>query len=265
MSILQQIVRSTSERVMRRKASLPLAEVRKRLRDIAPPRDFRTAITRKGDGIRLIAEIKKASPSKGLLRQDFDPPRIAAIYEQGPVDAISVLTEEDYFLGSPVHVARVKAVTSKPVLKKDFVLDEYQICEARLFGADAVLLIAAILDSSQAAEYLQLAAELGLGVLFEVHDEGDLEKALAVDADTLGINNRDLRTFQVNLDTTMRLKKEIPEGKTVVSESGISDREDVERLDEAGIDAMLVGTSLMRSSDIAGKIRELMTSRPRSG
>ncbi|HSB52296.1 MAG TPA: indole-3-glycerol phosphate synthase TrpC [Dissulfurispiraceae bacterium] len=261
MDILRQIVARKRDRLRDLKSSVPLSELKRRLHDLDSPRGFRDAVTRGNRGIRLIAELKQASPSKGLLRKDFDPVEIASIYERSLVDAVSVLTEEDFFQGKPEYVRMVKAVTSKPVLRKDFIFDEYQLYEARCLHADAILLIAAILERSQAEEFLHLAGELSLGVLFEVHDEDDLDKALFLDADILGINNRDLRTLKVDLQTTLRLKRDIPVGKTVVSESGITDRNDVESLDAAGIDAMLIGTSLMQAPDITRKILDLMAIR----
>ncbi len=264
MDILHQIVARKRDRLRHLKSSLPLSELKRRLRDLDSPRDFRGAVTRGDRGIRLIAELKHASPSKGLLRRNFDPAEIASIYERSLVDAVSVLTEEDYFQGKPEYVRIVRAVTAKPVLRKDFIFDEYQLYEARYLHADAILLIAAILERSQAEEFLHLARELSLGVLFEVHDEGDLEKALSLNADILGINNRDLRTLKVDLETTLKLKRDIPKGRTIVSESGIRDRNDVESLDAAGIDAMLIGTSLMQAADISQKIRDLMAPDPGS-
>lgn len=221
-------------------------------------RDFGSAIKRNGEKIKLIAELKKASPSKGLIRKDFDPIKICSIYDEKNVNAISVLTEEDFFQGHLSYIKTVKDIASKPILRKDFIFDEYQIYESRVNHADAILLIAAILEKNQAKEYLHLAEELGLHVLFEVHDEYDLEKALSIDADIIGINNRNLKTLKIDLTTTFRLKKDIPRGKTVVSESGIKDRNDVIKLQDAGVDAMLIGTSLMEAEDIGRKIDEFM-------
>jgi indole-3-glycerol phosphate synthase len=228
-----------------------------RIKDCEASRDFRSAIHRRGDTIKLIAEIKKASPSKGLIRTDFDPLKIAEIYESGSVNAISVLTEKDFFQGDLTYIRQVKAVSTKPVLRKDFIFDEYQIYESRANGADAILLIAAILDLIKAAEFYHLASELGLAVLFEVHDEDDLAIAMHVDTDIIGINNRNLKTLTINLETTLRLKALIPAGKIIVSESGIRTRKDVVSLQDNGIDAMLIGTSFMESPDIGSKIEEL--------
>ncbi|NTU43852.1 MAG: indole-3-glycerol phosphate synthase TrpC [Nitrospirales bacterium] len=260
MNVLTKIVQKKAERLKATKTSIPLAELKARLADREETRDFSSAVKRKGkeDRIRLIAEIKKASPSKGLIRPDFDPRAIASLYEKGPVSAISVLTEEDFFQGSLSFVPLVKDITRKPVLRKEFIFDEYQVYESRANRADAILLIAAILEKSQASDLLHLAGELGLHVLFEVHDEPDLEKALEIGAGIIGINNRNLKTLEISLTTTYRLKRDIPEGRTVVSESGIRTREDVLALEQAGVDAILVGTSIMASQDIPEKLRDLM-------
>jgi indole-3-glycerol phosphate synthase len=260
MNILTSIVAKKTEKLHVAKVSLPQSELEERIKRITKPRDFKGAIQRHEGPIRLIAEIKKASPSKGLIRSDFDPLKIASIYESKPVSALSVLTEEDYFQGQLSYISQVKDITTKPILRKDFIFDEYQLYESRASGADAVLLIAAVLEQSQAKEYLHLAAELGLTVLFEVHNEEDLEKALRVDAEIIGINNRNLKTLSIDLSTTLRLKKEVPAGKIVVSESGISTRKDVLMLQDNGIDAMLIGTSFMETPDIGRKIDDLLLS-----
>ncbi len=257
MSILVRIVERKKDRLTSAKYRTPLKELKSAIADAEKTRDFREAITR-GDGpIRLITEIKKASPSKGLIRADFDHKEIASLYEQKKVDAISVITEEDFFQGSLVFLSDVRRAVARPVLRKDFIFDEYQIYEARANGADAFLLIASILETGQAAEYLALARELGMAVLFEVHDHAELEKAMTVDAAIIGINNRDLKALSVDMNTSLTLKKEIPEGKVVVSESGIQSREDVLKIESAGIDALLVGTCLMASPDIGVMIDRL--------
>ena len=258
MSVLANIVAKKLDRIAYAKGAVPVNELKKRLRDTGGTRDFAGALRRDGGAIRLIAEIKKASPSKGVIRTDFDPVKIASVYEECPVSAVSVLTEEDFFQGRLSFLRAVKDVTSRPVLRKDFIVDEYQIYESGVNGADAILLIAAILDKGQAGEYLRLAGELGLHVLFEVHNEGDLEKALAAGAGVIGINNRDLETLRIDLSTTLRLKKDIPGGKIIVSESGIGGRDDVLKLAGAGVDAMLIGTSLMEAEDIGRKVGTLM-------
>jgi len=258
MDILQKIVEEKSKRLTHVKISVPLNELKDRLMDVEKTRDFKSAVKRNSEGIRLIAEIKKASPSKGVIRKDFDPIDIASIYNEKPVSAISVLTEEDFFQGHLSYIELVKNITSKPILRKDFIFDEYQIYESRANHADAILLIAAILPKNQAEEYLHMSKEIGLSVLFEVHDEDDLEKALLINADIIGINNRNLKTLKIDLSTTLRLKRHIPEYKIIVGESGIKDRADMVKLQDAGIDAVLIGTSLMMAKDIGKKIDELM-------
>ncbi|HEX8947844.1 MAG TPA: indole-3-glycerol phosphate synthase TrpC [Dissulfurispiraceae bacterium] len=262
MSILSTILEKKLERVKHAKSLASADELRKRLRDLPATRDFAGAIKREGGDVRLIAEIKKASPSKGVIRKDFDPLSIASIYEKKGANAVSVLTEEDFFQGRLSFVREVKGVTSRPVLRKDFIFDEYQIYESRVHGADAILLIAAVLERDQAKEYLHLASELGLHVLFEIHDEEDLGKALLVDPRIIGINNRNLKTLKIDLSTTLRLQKDIPREKTLVSESGIKDREDVAKLGDAGIDAMLIGTSFMEAEDIGRRIDTLTRRSP---
>ncbi len=219
-------------------------------------RDFRGAIKRNTDRIRLIGEIKAASPSKGIIRKDIDPLKIASIYEQ-KVDAISVITEEDFFLGSLSYLEEVKKIVTKPVLRKDFIIDEYQIYESYLSGADAILLIASILGRDQSKRFLTLAKELGMSVLYEIHNEEELKNALEIDAEIIGINNRDLKTMNIDLNTTLRLRPLIPSNKVVVSESGIKSREHARLMEEAGIDAILVGTVLMEASDIEAMIDSL--------
>lgn len=256
MSILEGIIEKKKERLRLAKSKIPFSDLRAIISDLEEARDFKKAIKRNGS-IRLIAEIKKASPSRGIIRTDFDPATIASVYEEKAVDAVSVITEEDFFLGNPDYIKIVKDRVTRPILRKDFIFEEYQIYESRAFGADAILLIGAILDRVQAGEYLHMAKELGLAVVFEIHDYHDLEKAFRIEADIIGINNRDLKTLKVDINTTFLLKKEIPSDRLTVSESGIKSREDALRLDLAGIDAMLIGTTLMESEDIGKKIEEL--------
>ncbi len=258
MSVLAKIVDKKRERVAAAKSRRTVPDLRALISGLEGPRDFARAVKREADGPgRLIAVLKKASPSKGLIRPGFDHREIAAVYEAKGVDAMSVLTEEDFFQGSLGYIADVRAITTRPLLRKDFLFDEYQIYEARASQSDAILLIAAILEKGQAAEYLGLAAELGMAVLFEVHDARELEMALEIDAPIIGINNRNLRTLRIDLDTTFQLRREIPANRTVVSESGISSPEDVRRLMAASVDAMLVGSSFMASADIGRKIDDL--------
>ncbi len=259
MGILQEIVSKKKERLKDSWFHTSIRELKKKIGDIGRPRDFRSAIKRStGEKIRLIAEIKKASPSKGIIKREFNHLAIAGIYEEKSVNAVSVLTEEDFFQGSLTFLPDIKKVTARPLLRKDFIFDEYQIYESRAYEADAILLIASILEKSQAAEYLHLAGELGLSVLFEVHDFKELEMALMTNCDIIGINNRDLITLKIDMNTTFNLKKEIPSGKIIVSESGIRTAEDVRRLEDSGVDAMLIGTTFMEAEDIGRKIDELM-------
>lgn len=257
MSVLLRIVEQKKVRIASAKAKRPVAELMSLISGVERPRDFAGAVRGNAGQLRLIAELKKASPSRGLIRPDFNHKKIASIYEAKGVDALSVLTEEDFFQGNIDYLPEVRAITSRPLLRKDFIVDDYQIFEARAYQADAVLLIAAILERNQAAEYLGCARELGMAVLFEVHDRKELEMALLIEAPIIGINNRNLKTLAIDLDTTFQLRREIPEGKIVVSESGISRHEDVLKLLGAGVDAMLVGSSFMASPDIGRKIDEL--------
>jgi indole-3-glycerol phosphate synthase len=210
-----------------------------------------------GEGVALIAEVKKASPSAGLIRQDFDPVHIARAYERGGAACISVLTDERFFQGSLAHLRLVRSAVDLPLLRKDFILDPVQVLEARALGADAYLLIAAALAEGELGKLLAAGRELGMDALVEVHDEGDLGVALEAGADLIGINNRDLRTFQVGLDVTERLAPLVPAGVVVVAESGIRTCADVRRLKACGIRAVLVGEALMRAADIEAATREL--------
>ncbi len=240
---------------------IEVAELRKRgiisPGEVDPPRGFQQALT-SYPGIALIAEAKKASPSKGVICEDFRPAEIARRYEAGGAQCISVLTDEKFFQGHLDYLSLVRKTVKLPVLRKDFTIDELQIKEARAHGADAVLLIAAILSQNQMAEFLAYAHELGMDVLVEVHDERELEMALAINSPLIGINNRNLNDFSVDLNTTLRLKKEIPAGIPVVSESGIRNVDDIKHLAAHDICAVLVGESLMRAGDKDGSLRELM-------
>jgi indole-3-glycerol phosphate synthase len=215
--------------------------------EIDPPRGFMQALV-DAPGVAVIAEAKKASPSKGVIAPDFDPVKIARNYQEGGACAMSVLTDEDFFQGSLSYIPLVRNAVNLPVLRKEFIIDPLQIQEASVYGADAILLIAAILDRSRLQEFRLQAEELGMDVLVEVHNEQELESALAAESRLIGINNRNLNDFSVDLDTTFRLQREIPAGIPVVSESGISSREDMLRLQNAGVTAALIGESLMRSS-----------------
>lgn len=208
----------------------------------------------------MIAEVKKASPSKGLIRPDFEPVTIAKTYESAGASAISVLTDEKYFQGSIEYLKSIRQAVDLPLLRKDFVIDAYQIYEARAAGADAILLIVAALSREQLVEFGGLARELGMGALIEVHTAEELDVALSTDEPIIGINNRNLQTFETTLDTTIELASRIPSDRVIVSESGIFTRADVERLTAAGVDAILVGESLMREPDPGVKVRELLGS-----
>jgi indole-3-glycerol phosphate synthase len=259
MGILQAIVSKKKQALGAVQAVIPLRELKLKIANIQKPRDFRTAVKRPlKEAIKLIAEIKKASPSEGIIRENFDHRAIANVYGKKHVHAISVLTEEDFFMGNLAFLPEVKNIASKPILRKDFIFDAYQIYESRAYEADAILLIAAILEKNQAAEYLHLARELGLSVLFEVHDHKELEMALLLSCDIIGINNRNLKTLEIDMSTTFTLRREIPSDKIVVSESGIKNRTDVEKLQEIGIDALLIGSSFMKAEDIGKKIDELI-------
>jgi indole-3-glycerol phosphate synthase len=226
--------------------------------EVGPPRGFMRSLT-DYSGVAIIAEAKKASPSKGVIQPDFDPVRIARRYEAGGAQAMSVLTDVDFFQGSITFLPLVRAAVDLPVLRKDFIIDPLQIEEARLFGADAVLLIAAILDTIQMKDFRQTAEGLGMDVLVEVHDEGELESALAAESRLVGVNNRNLNDFTVDMETTFRLKRLVPDTIPLVSESGISTREDMLRLNKAGVTAALIGESLMRSANQSETLQEFMT------
>lgn len=212
----------------------------------------------KGGGrLSVISEVKKASPSKGLIQPDFDPVKIAVTYEKSGADAISCLTEEFYFQGSSEYFKAIRAEVSLPMIRKDFIFDPYQIYEAKIMGADAVLLIAAVLDDAKLKEYKLIADSLGLDVLAETHSKEELDRVLAADFDIIGINNRNLKTFDVTLDTTAKLAGFIPDGKVIVSESGIKDNSDMKAVRSYGADAVLIGETLMRSGDIAATLERL--------
>ena len=255
--ILDKIVAHKKLEIDSQKRDVPLDEIKKNLSSVGAVRGFKQAISVR-DKINLIAEIKKASPSKGIIRSDFDPEAIARIYESNGAAAISVLTDEKFFQGRLSFLADVRSVTSSvPLLRKDFIIDEYQIYQSRLAGADAILLIAAILNLSTLDRYLNIANEIGLDCLVEVHSGDELDMVLKTDAPIIGINNRDLRTFNTDIQTTAKLSEKVPEDRVIVSESGIFSREDVKFLSKFNVNAVLVGESLMRSDDIGLKVRQL--------
>ena len=224
--------------------------------DVDPPRGFMQALTQSSE-IAVIAEVKKGSPSKGIISPDFNPTAIASSYEKGGADAVSVLTDEKFFYGSLDYIPIIRQAIKLPVIRKDFIIHELQIEEAGNYGADAILLIAAILDQNQIRDYLQMSTELGMDALVEVHDEKELEKSLIAGSRLIGINNRDLRDFTVDLQTTIRLRREIPDSIPVVSESGIKSREDMKMLEDESIAAALIGETFMRSGDREAALREI--------
>ncbi len=225
--------------------------------EVGPPRGF-IAHLAKADGIAVIAEAKKASPSKGVICEDFDPVAIAISYAEGGASALSVLTDVDFFQGSLDYIPAVRAEVNLPVIRKDFIIHEVQISQAHQYGADAILLIAAILDRSQMKDYLQMAGELGMDCLVEVHDEKEAEVSVEAGSALIGVNNRNLRDFTVDINTTIRVKNMIPDDIPVVGESGIRNKDDVRLMDDNGIAAVLVGESLMRASDKAQALRDLL-------
>jgi indole-3-glycerol phosphate synthase len=255
-TVLDRIVESKKREVERAKADVPLGELERRLAQAPAIRDFRLALEQPG-GVNVIAEVKKASPSGGVLRDDFDPVEIALVYETYGAAAISVLTDEPFFQGCLAYLSAVRKAARLPVLRKDFIIDPYQIVEARVAGADAVLLIAEILDDRQLPSLLQETDRLGMHALVELFDPIHLDRVIAAGAELIGINNRDLRTFVTRLEQTLELAPRVPKDRVLVSESGIRSRADVLRLHEAGVRAILVGESLMRAGDIGAKLHEL--------
>lgn len=253
--ILQRIARHKRGEVAERRARRPLPALRAEAESAAPARGFAAAL--RGDPPAVIAEIKRASPSAGVIREAFDPAAIAASYEAAGARCLSVLTDARFFQGDDAHLAAARSACALPVLRKDFIVDPYQVFEARALGADCVLLIAACLDAPALRDCAALAAELGLDALTEVHDRAELGIALALQAPLIGINNRNLRTFETRLDTTIELLGDIPPDIAVVSESGIHTPADVARLRAAGVGAFLVGTAFMRESDPGAALARL--------
>lgn len=259
--VLKNIVAHKRVEVANAKAAAPIEELKSRIGDLEDvPRGFerhlREAVA--SDWTAVIAEVKKGSPSKGIIRADFDPLRIAEIYQNNGATCLSVLTDEQFFLGHLRYLALIREAVSLPLLRKDFICDPYQIYEARSAGADAILLIAAMLELNQLRDFHATARELHLDVLLEVHDEAELEKALATDCRLIGVNNRNLRTFEMDLDTTRRLAQLLPADRFLVAESGINTRSDIVRLQADGARAFLIGESLMREDNIGTKLQELL-------
>lgn len=257
--VLKKILRRKKEEVAERSQSCNLQELRKKLEAVEPPRGFLAAIQSAlaKHQPAIIAEIKKASPSKGVIREQFDAEQIARSYQNGGATCLSVLTDHDFFQGSEIYLAQAKQACNLPVLRKDFIIDPYQVYEARAIGADCILLIVAALDDAVLGELAQLATHLQLDVLVEVHDAEELQRALQLPVPLIGINNRNLRTFETSLDTTLQLLDSVPADRIVVTESAIHSREDVATMREHGVNVFLVGEAFMRAAEPGDKLREL--------
>ncbi|AKL93953.1 indole-3-glycerol phosphate synthase TrpC [Clostridium aceticum] len=254
--ILDKIVAHKKKKVAEEKHQLSLSKLVEKLDCIQPPRNFKNSL-KKENQLTIIAEIKKASPSKGVIRQSFDPLEIAEVYEESCVEAMSVLTEDKFFQGSDDYLKQVRKTTSCPLLRKDFIIEAYQVYQSKLLGADAILLIAAILTKQQLIEFQRIAEQVGLYCLLEVHNEEELDKVLEAGGEIIGINNRNLKTFETTLKTTEKLISSVPKNKVIVSESGIHTREDMQFLQKLGVNAVLIGEGFMVAEDIGKKIREL--------
>jgi indole-3-glycerol phosphate synthase len=256
-TILDKIVTTKQGEIERARSLLPERELRARLADAPPVRDFFTPLA-VGPPIKLIAEVKKSSPSAGIIRADFDPVSIALTYEAHDAACISVLTDEPYFHGRIGYLSQIRAAVGLPVLRKDFILDTYQIVEARVAGADAVLLIAECLDDCNLRKLFNETCELGMTPLVELYEPANLQRVFDAGATLIGINNRDLHTFSVDLGHTIRMRERVPDQCVLIGESGIKTHDDVQRLEEAGVDAILVGESLMREPDIGAAVDRLL-------
>lgn len=255
--ILDDIIKERIVQLEREKAAADLETIKKAAEKLDRKCiSFKDALARP-DKLSVISEVKKASPSKGLIQPDFDPVKIAKEYENSGADAVSCLTEEHYFQGSSEYFKAIRKEIALPMIRKDFIFDEYQIYEARLMGADAILLIAAVLDDEKLKRFKAVAGSLGMNILAETHDEKELERVLSLDFDMIGINNRNLKTFEVTLETTARLAGMIPKGKVIVSESGIKDNADMKTVRSYGADAVLIGETLMRSGNIGATLTAL--------
>ena len=254
--ILDEICANKRVEVEEAKRQTPLHELEERIEQRRKARDFRGALRQ--PGISLIAEVKRASPTLGTFLEKVDPAELAGVYKQSGARAISVLTDEKYFKGTLADLVAVHAAVPVPCIRKEFVVDEYQIYEARAADADAILLIVKCLSDAQIKDYLAIAQSLGMGVLVETHTAEEIERAIGAGAHIIGINNRDLTTFTVDINITLSLKKYVPGGHVLVSESGIHTRDHVRRLEDGGVDAILVGEALVKSGNIAAKIHELL-------
>jgi indole-3-glycerol phosphate synthase len=254
--MLDKIIAQKRQEIEQRKKIATMTYLQERIARQKPPLDI--ALTLKGDHIRLIAEVKQASPSRGMLRPNLNPVELAQTYAEGGAAAISVLTEANYFMGSIEHLAAIKEVVGLPLLRKDFIFDPYQVYESRAYGADALLLIAAVLNQEQLKELVSLSHSLGLRCLVELHNTGEVERAVLSGAEIIGINNRDLNTFTVDITTTRRLRPLIPQERIVISESGIKSKRDIEKLGKWGVDAVLVGEALVTAGDVMAKMKELL-------
>jgi len=254
--MLDKIIAQKREEVEQIKKVATITYLQERIARQKPPLDLAPAL--KGDHIRLIAEVKQASPSRGMLSPNLNPIELARSYAEGGAAAISVLTEANYFMGSIEHLAAIKEVAGLPLLRKDFIFDPYQVYESRAYGADALLLIVAILSQKQLNEFVSLSHSLGLRCLVEVHNKGEVERAVLSEAEIIGINNRDLNTFAVDITTTRSLQPLIPQERIVVSESGIKSKGDIEKLRKWGVDAVLVGEALVTTGDVLAKMKELL-------
>lgn len=257
--ILDEIITYKKPELEARKVEIPIKILSTAIWNLPLPLNFKEALLPAPDGrVRVIAEVKKASPSKGVIRENFNHLEIAETYQKNGASALSVLTDRNFFQGSIDYLSEIRQHVTIPLLRKDFVFDEYQIFEARGYGADAVLLIAAVLDDKELHDFVELVFNLGMTPLVEVHDEAELERTLKTNTELIGINNRDLQTFKTDLNTTIRLIGSIPDDKIVISESGINTKDDIKTLKDAGVDAFLIGESLMREADIGKKLREFV-------